>query len=1451
MVTEKTDYKDKLDALPPEERDAYTGRWRVYLGGLPRSQYISEITKLTQQMGPEFASSLVQPDLDIEKPQAPPIEQLPAIDFEAETPWYAKPFEWAIEQPVIGPAIEKGLEGWNRYREGYITPAAMNLAKTYSPELREQLGGASAFKYAVKEREKIWEESDLPWLAKIAPELLVDPTSYFGWGLGSKAVTAMAGKAGLKGLSKALKPFAEIEEAYIRASGAPIRATGRVLKKIPDIPLGTWRGKPRKLGALFQESPRTAVSNEALNTFDVMRNMEAAGLQVGKHLSQILDDMAQGIVDPLITNTITNPRQKAVLGRMLANPEKLGLDELSRVIDDYPEKALTILGRRTTSALAKELGQTVPAKQMNAISMSKDMYGLWKRTVLSTPWYVEQNIVENFIRPIMVGTNPLMDIKAIVASPIFKRFPIDMQRRALTLAERWTKKIPENIEWARSVSTGGLTEAMAGALATGKKWPTLTIGATLDEQAMLRVFKNQYDLFHRKLMQNTSPETARALSELDKLFDDVLKSNTMKVVVEPDVIRYLRDTSIPGSTDDALDAFRMVQRNRTMAIASPKGGTTEAGLPDRIRSTIREELPRHWARNDTHAIDRMFDRLEQSLPEQMQTYQKQALLQRVTHYRKLIRQQVPKQYQSMYNDIIKRFRYDRATDRAAQLEAAKTLGAFEAALFRANVESQREMESLILSTVIMDSIATKQYANIGTYVGIHDQITKAAFKAGDTLTDKTFYLSKTIKFAKDPKKVTDRWNEYIMAIQSEFPDQADILARSVPDTEVLWSTRRKIQDLRWSKVSRDEFTAMNINVKLPTQVDASGKLITMEDYLQTQKSALKSWKGRVDKAWTKRHESPKAKNEVLDTLRDETIRIKEKVALQELKVQNEAMDMASDIASDTFGNYGVRTNLDDLMQNIGMPFWFFPSRSIPFYARQALQKPRLGVEIMQNQKQAEEANLPTRLHGYIPIPNTNYYYSPVAASMLWQLVGQYDWTPSHLGGLEQGQLEMSQKLGMSFGPQWAIATTLVSRLIESQGGRPFVVGEPKYIIPQHRWLEAVENLDLPGLSQIAGIVSEPFDMFLRAVYGTEVAEWQQREVEKYMVDSGVNPQDASKEEIQIAWKQYWTRQLISIPGGVVKELTPTEKARFDMMGEKAKELGLDKSETAALRRAGESPWAGLRQDQLETLFADIPAQKLNRYIRPLGLTSESRPIWEDYIRLKLERETLRGDPDDPAPGSRIYVEQQLDKRLASTGQDRISPRMWKALYRQNYNKYVNAVSVLEERVYKLAPKTEADWDAYRELLGRDKPVRHPDDVKLDEYYKEMDSGEFTDAIGAFDYDAFRIAETNFFEGMAPSTVEYIQNRRNRYKTPTRMAYTRDMEQAQIYYDLQDQMLAEYPPEIAQLIEYASSSPDPAIQRAILIGNPQAMLVMRRIRLAKKRLRLERPELDRILRFWNS
>ena len=484
--------------------------------------------------------------------------------------------------------------------------------------------------------------------------------------------------------------------------------------------------------------------------------------------------------------------------------------------------------------------------------------------------------------------------------------------------------------------------------------------------------------------------------------------------------------------------------------------------------------------------------------------------------------------------------------------------------------------------------------------------------------------------------------------------------------------------------------------------------------------------------------------------------------------------------------------------------------------------------------------------------------------MWWQLFGEYDWNLPHLGTIEKAEMWMRQKTGVSVGPQWAIAQAIVSRLMHNKAIRPLTLMEPQHIIPQHRWLEAVEGLNLPGLSQIAGVVSQPFDMYLRAVYGDEVANWQKREAEKYIVDMGYNPQDLEnlpKSVIQDAWKRYHTRQLLSIPAGAVKYWTDTERAYWEATSEKMKEMGLTKAQITEFREAGISPFVGLRQDQLEAIYEDVyakvPKARYLRYVRPVALSQTTAPAWEDYIRLRIERETLRGDPKDPLPGSRLYKERIIDNQLKK---GLISPREWKLKRRQMYSEYIYAVEQAEKD-YPLAMKSPEDWEAFRQLLGWKTPVRHPDDQMLDLFYRSIDPQNFEDDIGTLDYDAYRKAEQDFYKGIlpngttftppSPDAISYIQSRRSRYKTPMELIYQRDMELTQAYWDIEDMILSHISPDLAAYIKQALAAPDSAIQKVMLQRNLQALMIIRAIRQAKETYRRNNPQVDKVLRYWSS
>ncbi len=1454
MVTPRTDYKAELEKLQPEEREKYLSGWRDYLGKLPRQAYIGQLTKLSQQFGPEFASAVISPKLEFEKVEAPEITAAPAQTIEPEIPWYQKPLVWAAEQPALKPVF-KGLEQYQKY---WLTPAAMTLAQPFAPKLREQLQGQSPFAVEKEKRQEMWEESGLPWLTKTGLELVVDPTSYFGWGLGGAAVKT-ATKFGLKGLAKAIRPVASLEEAYIKAAQVPVKIAAKGLKQlpaiVPDLPYLRATGHVR-FGKPLAEAPQSIVRNLSVHSHNALTSIELASEQVGKPFSQVLQDIRSGTLDERLLATITNPKQRDALTHLTTHAKELGLDEVIGVADKNPITAKAIIGMRQAGLKARELGLAQPKIATGILgtaqSISIKLYNLWRRLVLQTPYYVMQNTIENPIREILVGVRPMWDIMDIVNSPQFKNFPIEMQKIAVGLKDRWNKTIPSYLEspLARTPGEGVLTQAMVGALTGGKTMPATTVASFMDSMAMLNTYQAKRDLFYRNLMESASAETKVALATKDKLFDDLMKLTDAKGVpiIEPKLVEHLKSIS-NGSIDDILHEVSKISKDKTFTIARAMTDSEQA-LPEVLKATIKNDLPRAWAKNDIAGIERVFQRVERMLPETVETHQKQLLVQRLRTYRDLLRNQLPPQYRPYLTKILNRFKYEKVSEEEARLASATSLTEYERAMFKAHLASRVELETLtewnLLTEAMANNIPSKTLAQ---WFIIADDINRVARTEGLKLADQTFKVADIVRFAKDAAKIQKAWDGYIMEIQSLAPDLADAMRTATPNNDLLWHTYRGVQEQRWFRVGQDKLRESGLHLTTPKTIDASGKIITQEDFMQNQIKTVKSWENRTMQAWEKRHTAPTQRQKVLDELRENIVRTKESVALQEQTIQNQASDLALDATYTTFGNYAQRTNLDELMTGLGVPFWFFPSRSVPFYASQLLQHPRLGVEALNLQQSRNESEQPSRLFGTINIPGTNYWYNPLQSTMLWQLVGQPDISPAAAGGLQATESWIRNNLQISLGPHWRIASAIIERVMGKQAGSGELTLEPQPIIPQQRWLSAVAGLKIPVISPLAGILNEPFDGYLRAVYGNSVANWMQREVEKTIVDMGYNPQDAPDDIIKQAWNKYYTRQLLSIPGGAVREITQTELARFEAINEKAKQLDLTKAQRATLRTVGDSAFTGLRQDQLEALYEDVPAQKLWRYIRPWNLTAKSKPIWEDYIQFKLERETLLygKDPDNPTEGSRLYKEHQYDNALQA---GRISPKEWKSLYRASYADYYNQIQGLE-KAYDKAPKTEADWEAYRKLLGWDEPVRHPDDIKLDEYYQVMDSSNFENDLGEFDYNKYRQTEAQFFQNLSPDTINYIKSRKDKYKTPLRAAYSRDMEKVQPYYDLQSAVLSQYPPQITQVLDYALASPDAAIQRAILINYPQAMVALRRVRVAKQKLRIQNPELDRILRYWSS
>jgi hypothetical protein len=1662
--------------------DADLAEWKSMYANAPPPVKQIVLSNAVRRFGNTFAQSMLTPDVG-EIPEVAPTEKpnlLGTTTPKPHVPWYAKP---VVEASEHIPGAKQGLGALSWYQQNVVEPTAMTVAgavQKFIPgeqgiekSLREN-NATLPWQIPTAQRHEAWEETKLPWGVHTGMELAFDPTSYIGWGIPG-AISKAAGKAGMSTVAEVAGKFATAEGMYNKVAGYPFELVGKAGKKIPGVTLEYSKGKLLHIPAPFQESIKSRMANEGLRTYDLMSNLTKAGMILEKTPSQILDDIrVLGRLDPMLEKTITNPEQKLLLQRLIKYKDKTPLAMFAATADRLPEITFRALGNYMTGHMGVELGVYAVKPLRGVIGFGNTMYNGWKHTVLFTPFYVVQQMVENPLRLMLTSHNPVSEwgefaVTGKITEAMKLRLedmPMEMRMRALSFMDRWKQRIPEYAPKGvlnKELSSGGLTDATLGSLSIGKREPHLLIASEADNIAILTHFdKTRQDLMEELLLKH-SPETARYITKLKEIFDDPALAG----VLDPHIIEHLRTVAITGTPEEMRAAFNRVLQNPYLG-ATRAMTDMEKALPEIVKLNLQRELTSKLAAGDLEGVRLAFEKARVSLPKRVEDYQKQRMLATLETYQRVLKAKLPKSSQKLMGAILRstKSKMGRVSAAEAELLQSKTLTEAENAMFLASREYRREMdmltENLMLSHALNNNVSND---TLQAWYDLIDDINTKTIDAGDAFSLRTIKLSRSIHGSKTPSKaVVDEWNTYIMDIQSEFPDIGASMAKSTPNTDLLWSTHRSVKERMWSKASQEKLTGMGIpldefprivqevpgtplggvdkglaekvlspdelaaynaeyiriaqqqgsgkalddlgiihgNVltkpgeerKISTIIDTiaaqvqvpgdgpldqvirawvqmpdnqtlqllgkgassspeyleatrsllkdyypdgyirifrggkastskaldreftnvtsskatakdfvaswpnnpngtpllpdindilirvedvvsiasareseliipsellkarmaspisratatTQRLVTLEDFVQEQRSALFDWQKRVESTYadmTSGKTVTTARDTALMGMQEQAIQLKQTMALTDLTLRNHANDAAARATYEVFGNVGGKTNFDEIMSKV-CPFWFFPSRSIPFYAKQMIQKPRLGYEILTMHERSRDTK-PDRLFGTFKIPGTNYYYNPLQASMLWQLWGAKDYTPANLPPLEAGMRFMNQNLGISMGPQIGIATALATRALGKQGMVENYVPEPQDIIPQNKWLNAVEGLRLPVISQVAGLASEPFDTFTRAVYGTDIAQWQKREVEKYMVDEGVDPVKATTQQIQSAWKRFYTRQLASIPGGAVKEMTTTEAARYEYINKTQKEMGLTSAQIRAFKQTGESAFTGLRQDQLDAIYKGIPAEKLWRNIRPVGLTQKTEPYWNQYLQLKSEKEDLRGTAENPSPSSRIGVQKMLDSALLA---GKIDASTWRDLRRENYQHYSDRIEQLNAD-YPLAPKTDEDWESFRKLLGWEQSVRHPDDIKLQEYYDTLDNSLFENGLGQFDAQLYNAEKDKFMEPLAESTRTYIQNQANKYKTPLEVAFAKDSETLQPYWAVEDTILSNLDPSIAAQIQ-ALGQYDSSIQQIIIGSNPYLSIILRRIRMARQRMEMYNPEISRALLLW--
>ena len=1442
VIPNLPDYSGMLAKLSPKDKSDYINSWQTYLSKIPTGGYSATITQMTRKYGPQFVSQIIEPQPQDTSTLATTSPTAPVTPPPSTTPWYKSNPLIKDASKVVGTLYNPIYQGLQAENRAWITPAAETVLSPLSAQLRANLGNKNPFQVPQAQRQQALQNSNIPWLGKFAAQTAVDPLTYFGWGIPDTIASKVPELASL------MAPLSVTEEGFQKVAELPLKGVSSAIRATP---VGDW---------LLSASKKAVVNQMPTATADLLNNLTEAGKQlaVPKTIDQILDDISTGSLDKELADTITSTPQKSALDTMIRHADELNADSTFEAAKNAsltePTKAANYIGTKVRNLTAKDLGLAPDILGNATIAQTKKVIGnvnaLWKQMVLMTPWYIIQQFSETTLRELMVGANPFTSIDMLTARPDFNLAPVEIQNKAINFNEGVLH--PETMQDTlldRASAGGTVGEATTGRLPkSGIENIPSNITQWWDKNAVARTYFSQYDDNVKTLLKNASPETQQAINNITKL-GEALKAqvdNVGRPLLEPKVVDELVHSAISGqSTENFVKTVQNFLGNPSLEAALPMTDA-ENTVPMVVRSQLKRDITSAFTKGDSGAISDAFDKAIDNLPKRMSDIQQQSMLRQLKEFENQVLAGFGDKSTANYiRRTLASYAKDAATDSASELAALKGYGSYQDTMFNINVNSRRSTEQLAdtyaVSNLLMNNASPNE---IVTYMTGSNGLTKNCYNASDAFRAKTIKLSDLIAHSRNAGNIANAWTDFIKEAQSMVPE-ATSLANISANTDDMWDIYRQVQNKRWWQLgqSKMELAGITPGTFLSTIDPTSGKMLTADGIIAEQTKVLRDWQTRAEQSFEDAHTSNiiKSTKEATQEFQENVVKELEPISLQKTRLSNQAKDMALQSVRDTFGHYSIHTNLDELMTKVA-PFWYFPSRSIPFYAQQVLDHPQMAIDLYNIHNQQETSNQPSSMFGYIKIPNTNLYYSPMRVSYLWRLATQGNYTPQDMGSVEGAQ-SLLQKIGVSLGPQFSIAEAIIKRVMGTKAGSiPQVTQEPTTIIPQQQWLQAVANLDLPGISQIAGVVNAPFDVFLRGVYGDDTADYQKRQVELFMVDKGINPASATTEQIQSAWKQYYSTVLASIPAGTVKPFTATEQARLNAINAKVQKMGLTPEQQNLYKQAGESPLVGMRQDQIDAFYSDIPGEKLMSYVRPAGLTPETEPYWNDYVNYHLQQQE--------ALQTRESTETQLDNDLTAGV---ITPSAWKEGYKQSYASYTGSIDSFQE-AYPKAMITSAQWDAFKKLTGSNINPKNPDDIALENYYNTMDASntQWDDPnTGIFNASAYQAAQTKFLNQYPEETQKYILSQKDKNMSPLRLAYTQDMATVQPYYNLQTMVESKFPAEVSTILNYALKTSDTATQNAILSANPQALLCYHQINLAKTQYLIQNPTVSQILRYWNS
>jgi hypothetical protein len=566
------------------------------------------------------------------------------------------------------------------------------------------------------------------------------------------------------------------------------------------------------------------------------------------------------------------------------------------------------------------------------------------------------------------------------------------------------------------------------------------------------------------------------------------------------------------------------------------------------------------------------------------------------------------------------------------------------------------------------------------------------------------------------------------------------------------------------------------------------------------------------------------------------------------------------------GDYSTTTNLDEMMSKV-FPFWFFPSRSIPFYAKTFMQKPYLAADLERYLEATKDSKTtPESLIGYLPIPvgDQYFYINPMRPMMGYQILGH-----EPMAGLGQPMFQQVQQmfsmLGFGFNPALTWSAEAINKVTSSQGLH-LTRGEIQPLFPQQRWLQ-----DATALALGTWLPMPEQSFFSQTVDG--MPDWKKRNIEKELaVYINDNP------ELRDLWptpRQLWNdarngnEQAQQIVSQQVKKLSfyGLVSAALPIYNRRNKEeIVMYNDRDQMLTDIFKSN--GLTEDQVQARFETArrqgfsPMMYLNRAQR--REVYESKPEWEPWQGLTRvgirpeEREMERQTEEffQTFDEAKRQIQQQLDVVDQAFLEGRISGYDWRNQYNQIQAFHAGAFQMLvgdgkapdetgNPGRLPLARVTAERVDYFRKKFGNVTPPVHPEDEALN-FYNAI-SPEIDASTGLPDYDTYFVKREEFMKSMPYQIRKYIQDDqlRARYNSPVEAMYRKDLQVIQPYLASRREVAKIYP-EFTKLQNMLAREQDPRVRQQIQqrMAKYEQMVSDRR-----EKLRLGDANLEALLLKW--